>query len=276
MKKLLLLIALLATTSSLYAGKGKIRIACDKEGAYIYVDGKKKAMTGEGFTSILLEEGEHMVRVEKVDSGYIPTGDWILQEEKNIFVGEDTSTKLSFSLIKIRVRDVKSIKEYKIQCSKENAQICTKLGNKYISGREARNFKEALKYYKRGCEGNDNRGCSNVAYMYENGFGVKKNYKKARNLRKKRCKNGDFSECSKLGNIYKNGDGVKKSYDKALQFYKQGCDGGNSDGCTSLGLMYKNGFGVKKNYKKALKLYNKACDMGNDFACNLQETWTKK
>lgn len=101
MKKLLLPLTLLLLSTSLHAGKGKVRIASDHEGAYIYVDGKKKAMTGEGFTSILLEEGEHTIRVEKkLDNRYFPAGDWILKEEQNIFVGGDTSIKLKFDNLK--------------------------------------------------------------------------------------------------------------------------------------------------------------------------------
>ena len=89
----MVLAALLLATGSLYAGKGKIRVAADQEGAYIYVDGKKKAMTGEGFTSILLEEGEHTIKVVKPKDKYMG-----YVAEKKVFVGEDTSTKISLKL----------------------------------------------------------------------------------------------------------------------------------------------------------------------------------
>ena len=52
-------------STSLYAGQGKLRVSSEPSGAYVYVDGKKKAMTGEGFTSILLEEGDHNIKVSK-------------------------------------------------------------------------------------------------------------------------------------------------------------------------------------------------------------------
>lgn len=94
MKKLVTtLIALMMVASALYAGKGKIRVASDQQGAYVYVDGKKKAMTGEGFSSILLEEGEYTVKVVKpIDESTE------YSESKQIFVGEDTSVKLNFKL----------------------------------------------------------------------------------------------------------------------------------------------------------------------------------
>lgn len=92
----MVLAALLLATGSLYAGKGKIRVAADQEGAYIYVDGKKKAMTGEGFTSILLDEGEHLIKVVKPLSGNI----YEKSAEKKVYVGEDTSIKVSLELSK--------------------------------------------------------------------------------------------------------------------------------------------------------------------------------
>ena len=86
-------LVLLLAVSSLYAGKGKIRVASDHQGAYVYVDGKKKAMTGEGFSSILLEEGEYTIKVVKSKNKYMG-----YLAEKKVFVGEDTSVKLSFKL----------------------------------------------------------------------------------------------------------------------------------------------------------------------------------
>ncbi|MCP4113742.1 MAG: SUMF1/EgtB/PvdO family nonheme iron enzyme [Desulfobacteraceae bacterium] len=70
--------------------KGKIRVSADREGAYIYVNGKKKAMTGEGYTSILLHEGEYEIKVEKKSDD----GNWVYRGVKKVFVGEDTSTKI--------------------------------------------------------------------------------------------------------------------------------------------------------------------------------------
>jgi len=88
---LILLLSLGLTT--LYAGKGKLRVSADQQGAFVYVDGKKKAMIGEGFSSILLEEGDYTVKVIRVvDKNYE------YSQSKKVFVGEDSSTKLSFKL----------------------------------------------------------------------------------------------------------------------------------------------------------------------------------
>ncbi len=79
-------------------GKGKLRISSDQEGAYIYIDGTKRAMTGVGFTTILLDEGEHKVKIIKeIDSFCQYT------TEQSVFVGADTSVKLYYKLKKEKV-----------------------------------------------------------------------------------------------------------------------------------------------------------------------------
>jgi len=95
MKKLLIPMALLFMVSSLFAGQGKVRISCDEKEAYIYVDGKKKAMTGEGFTNILLEEGDHVIKVAKPKSEQYQK-----YVQKSIFVGGETSVKITLKLNK--------------------------------------------------------------------------------------------------------------------------------------------------------------------------------
>lgn len=95
MKKLLFSITLLLVTSSLFAGQGKVRISCEYKGAYIYVDGKKKAMTGEGFTNILLNEGDHVIKVTKAK-----TKQYQKYAKKSVFVGAETSVKISLKLNK--------------------------------------------------------------------------------------------------------------------------------------------------------------------------------
>ena len=88
-----LVFMMILLVSDLFAGQGRIRISCDREGAYIYVDGKKKAMTGSGFTKMFLDEGDHEIRVTKsIDEFYV------YEAKKNIFVGEETSTDIHFEL----------------------------------------------------------------------------------------------------------------------------------------------------------------------------------
>lgn len=79
--------------SGLWAGEGKIRVSSDQKGSDVYVNGKKKAVTGEGFSTIVLKAGTYTVKVVKpIDENY----EYV--QSKEIYVGDATSTKLNFKL----------------------------------------------------------------------------------------------------------------------------------------------------------------------------------
>ena len=147
------ILALVLGVSTLYAGKGKVRIASNQQGAYVYVDGKKKAMTGEGFTSILLESGEYTVKVIKpIDEKYE------YAQSKKVFVGEDTSMKLSFKLKKQM-----SVKGKALQAKADVAKMKrwqrsgeivtdTKLGLMWQDNSKAKSTKKKWKSAKNYCQ----------------------------------------------------------------------------------------------------------------------------
>ncbi|MCF6207524.1 MAG: DUF1566 domain-containing protein, partial [Sulfurovum sp.] len=142
-------LALLLGAGSLYAGKGKIRVASDVQGAYVYVDGKKKAMTGEGFTSILLEEGEHSIRVEKI----APDERHLYVAKKKVFVGEDSSTKLSFKLKKKLTAKGRAYEAYKKERWVRNGSVVIdkELGLMWQDNSAAKKVKKKWKGAKRYC-----------------------------------------------------------------------------------------------------------------------------
>jgi uncharacterized membrane protein YhaH (DUF805 family) len=124
-----------------------------------------------------------------------------------------------------------------------------------------------LERYTKACDGGYTGGCSNLAYMYYNGEGVKQDSFKAVELYKKACDGGEARGCFNLGSVYVNGKGVKQDYFEAAELYKKACDGGEALGCFNLGVMYHDGQGIKQNSQKALELYGKACDMKNELGC---------
>ncbi len=148
----LMLIALLLSTVTIYAAKGTVRIASDQEGAYIYVDGKKKAMTGDGFTSILLDEGEHTIKVIKsIDANY----EYI--QNKSVFVGEDSSIKLSFKLTRnitaqgLRLQKALNAKKQRWK-RKDSVVIDTKLGLVWQDDVAAKNTKKSWESSTKHCQ----------------------------------------------------------------------------------------------------------------------------
>ena len=208
--------------SALHAGKGKLRVASDQQGAYVYVNGKKKAMTGEGFSSILLEEGEYTIKVVKPIDEYFE-----YTQSKQVFVGEDTSVKLTFQLVKLKSKDISMFNDFTIKCNENNYKSCSALG-----------------------------------YMYMSQIGVKKNIKLALKLYEKACTGSYYDACIRLGTVYLNGEVVKQNYKQALKLYEKACEL-KDRGCSDLAYMYYQGLGVKKNENKARILYTKACENGN-------------
>jgi len=71
---------------------GKILIGSNVKDAYVFIDGKKKAMIGDGSTTITVSEGEHKVRV------YKKTEHDEYEGERTIFVGDNTTIDLFIKL----------------------------------------------------------------------------------------------------------------------------------------------------------------------------------
>ena len=143
MKKIfIILTALILMSNSLYASKGKIRVASDTKGAYIYVNDKKKAMVGEGFTSILLQEGEYTIKVEKIGAN----GEWIYTASQKVFVGEDTSTKITLNTKKIATQK----RQDRLAKEKMNRDIKTAKAKKNLKSKMSKDIKNGKALYYKG------------------------------------------------------------------------------------------------------------------------------
>lgn len=98
MKKTLLLILFSFLFFSILANaKGTLQIKSNITDAFVYVDGKKKAMLGEEYTELYLAEGEYHIEIRKksVDGSYTHKG------AKLVFVGDNTKTKINIKTKKI-------------------------------------------------------------------------------------------------------------------------------------------------------------------------------
>jgi PBP1b-binding outer membrane lipoprotein LpoB len=73
--------------------KGKIKISCDQKGAIVYVNNTQKAMIGDGYTNLYLEEGEYEIKIKKpIDDRF----EYMIS--KTLYVGADTSVNINFEL----------------------------------------------------------------------------------------------------------------------------------------------------------------------------------
>jgi TPR repeat protein len=110
-------------------------------------------------------------------------------------------------------------------------------------------------------------GCSNLGVMYDLGKGVKRDAKEAVRLYKRACDGENMEACVNLGAAYYNGQGVTTDDKQAVRLYRKACDGGLMAGCHELGKMYESGEGVAKDEQEAGRLYKRACGGGYKRAC---------
>lgn len=109
-KKLFIILNILIISSCSAAPEdaGKVNIQSDKPGAFVYVNGKKKGMTGDdGWMSLLLAEGEYKIKVEKASND----GQWLYTKTRTLFLGADSAIKLNFKLDKILTEKGTAIRE---------------------------------------------------------------------------------------------------------------------------------------------------------------------
>ena len=161
---------------------------------------------------------------------------------------------------------------YKTACDDGFADACTSLGLIYNGLTPANHLKASL-YFKKACDEKSAKGCGGLAYMIDNGLGIKKDTKKALQLRIKSC-NGGFSDaCALLSSFYDEGQNdIKKNNKKAINFAIKACNGNNALGCFRLAnIYYKN-----KNFLKAKKYYKKSCDFGLASGCKNLRILEKK
>lgn len=185
----------------------------------------------------------------------------------------------------------------------ENVDVVFKIGNMHEKGLGgAKNFAEALKWYRKAAERGYAPAQRNLAIMYDTGRGCAENDAEALKWYRKAAEQGDACAQSNLGVFYRlgsivakddyeafkwtrkaaeqghavaqaslgvmfaDGKGVAKDEYEAVAWYRKAAAQGNVTGINNLGFMYNNGRGVQKDEYEAVKWYRKAADMGSAVA----------
>ncbi len=90
----------------------------------------------------------------------------------------------------------------KEDCKNGDVYDCYHQGNIY---KKDGDYHEAVKYYRRACEGDVAEAYNALGIMYDEGKGVKQNYKKALNLFGKACDKGCQIGCDNYATRKKEG-----------------------------------------------------------------------
>ena len=125
----------------------------------------------------------------------------------------------------------------------------TRIGNRFRKGEGvARNYKEALLWYRRAADQGFAGARNNLANMYENGIGVLKDYAEAARWYQMSAEEGNAYAQHSLGIMYMEGRGVPQDYAKAAHWMLKAAEQGHHGAFRDMGNMYWKGLGVEKNH----------------------------
>lgn len=175
MFKPILLILTIFISSSLYATKGTLKISANLSDVGIYNGKEQIAMLGIGETEIKLDKGSyHIVLKKTINKSY----EYIAQ--KKVFVGEDTITRVAFTLKKRLTKEAKIKRDKKVSREKKILQKNKKRIKKANSSlkKEGFAYKVVLSPYtnrlwldrnlgaSRVCETSDDKECFGDYYQW--------------------------------------------------------------------------------------------------------------
>ena len=139
----------------------------------------------------------------------------------------------------------------------------------YALGKEEKDEREALKWYKRAADAGNLDAMNDVGYYYQYGLGdLRKDEVEALKWYRVAADAGHATAMNNVGYYYQYGlGGLRKDEVEALKWLRKAADGGNAMAMCDIGYYYENGLGgLKENEKEALKWYRMAADGGNAIA----------
>jgi len=103
---------------------------------------------------------------------------------------------------------------------------------------------------------------SQIAFLYENGNGLKQDYSEALKWHRLAAEQGNIYSQSELGRMYLNGIGTEKNESEALKWFKLAAEKGYVSAQNGAGLIYV----LRKDYSEALKSFRLAANQGDPVA----------
>ncbi len=125
-------------------------------------------------------------------------------------------------------------------------------------------------------ENGNARAQSELAGLYEHGWGIQQDLEKARIWYEKAIEKGDIIATHNLGRLYfKGSNEIKENRDKAYNLILTSSEKGFPGAWFNLGSFYKDGFNVKPDQQEAFKWFLKAAEQGHAIAQNYVAFYSK-
>ena len=145
----------------------------------------------------------------------------------------------------------------------DNAEVQFNLGYMYEYGKGvAKNYEEALKWYRKAANQNLAAAQFNIGYMYAEGKGVDKSMSEAVRWYRKAAEQGYAAAQNNLGMAYRCGNGIARDDYMGVSWYHKAAEQGYAMAMNNLGLAYASGHGVEKDEYEAVRWYRKAAEQG--------------
>ncbi|OHS96874.1 hypothetical protein TRFO_01947 [Tritrichomonas foetus] len=128
------------------------------------------------------------------------------------------------------------------------------------------NYKESFKWFLKSSETNNQYALFNVAFFYENGFGVEKDQAKAIEYYTKSADLNYTNAINCLAVCYKKGNGVEKDIHKAIQLFEKSAELNDPEAQCILASMYHLNENIDHDYQRSIELYRKSAEQGNSIA----------
>lgn len=124
----------------------------------------------------------------------------------------------------------------------------------------ARNYTEALKWYRKAAEQGQAAAQFFLFSMYSEGEGVPKDIGKAMEWLGRSAEGGFASGQYLFGCSIEQ---LQGDYGEALKWYRKAAEQGHAEAQNALGFFYEQGRGVRQDFKEAVNWYHKAAEQGN-------------
>ena len=172
---------------------------------------------------------------------------------------------------------------------KGDAGVQNHLGDTYYLNLLPQNNHSAEKWYRLAAEQGHAAAQYNLAYLYDQGFGVPQNNRAVEKwsrlvaeqgdvatqndeaLKKYYtlvAEQGDAAAQNNLAAMYYLGHGIPKNYETAVEWFTLAAEQGHAAAQNNLALMYYDGHGVPKNYETAVEWSTLAAEQGHAVAQN--------
>ena len=150
--------------------------------------------------------------------------------------------------------DREQVEEVKAKAEAGDADSEYRLGLCYYNGEGvAKNYAEAVKWYRKAAEQNYAEAQFSLGYCYANGKGVAKNDAEGVKWCRKAAEQNYAPAQYILGLSYAQGQGVAKNYAEAVKWYRKAAEQNDAQAQLNLGFSYAQGQGVAKDYVESYK-----------------------